>query len=154
MGFISIVQGVVADRVFLISNGGFQGGFIECAECANIILFNFEQFKESTRVFIRLEVLKRYEGTCGIFRTRYWAHSKGIRKGYDLRHDHGYMSPYNCIGHLGFIEKAIGSIRDRQYLMYVGTGLEVNAGEKMLIDFRGAYNCLNINHFKWAVAKI
>lgn len=145
LAFISIVQDVGADRGFLISNGGFQKGAVECAKSTNITLVNFDDFKESTKDFLNLEVIKQYEERAKILHARYWSHPKETRKDYDLRHDHFYMSPFSGITLLSFIEKVFDAIKEHQYPIDTDTGLAIHAGEKHIDDFYQACNWLNHN---------
>ena len=145
LALLSIVQDVGADRGFLISNGGFQSGAYDSSNNTNITLVNFDEFKESTKEFINVEVIRHYEERFKILKARYWSHPKEIRKDYDLRHDHGYESPFSGIKLLSVIENVFKGVKERNYPIDTDTCLKVNAGDKSIDDFHQACNWLNLN---------
>lgn len=145
MALLSIVQDIGADRGFIISNKGFQKGAIKCVQNTNITLTNFEEFKNSTKDFVSTEVIKHYEVRFKLLHGKYWAHTKRIRRDYDLRHDICSSSPFSGTTLLSFIENVIQCIKDKKYPIDTNTGLEINIGEKQIHDFYQACNWLNLN---------
>lgn len=145
MALHSVVQDIGADRGFIISSKGFQKGAYEYVKNTNISLVNFEDFKNSTKDFVNIEIIKHYEFRIKLLSARYWAHPKRIRKDYDLRHDLFYISPYSGITLLEFIEKVIKCIKANDYPIDTNTQLEINIGDKQIQDFHQACNWLNLN---------
>lgn len=145
LAFLSIVQDVGADRGFLISNAGFQKGAYECAKNTNITLVKFEEFKESTKEFVSIEVIKHYKERVKLLNARYWSHPKRIRREYGLRHDLFELSAFSGTTLLTYIENVFESIERNCYPIDTDTGLEVNIGEKEISDFHQACNWLNLN---------
>src|SRR5690606_26903617 len=81
----TIIADIGADRGFIISDKGFQSGAIEAAKDSNISLITFNEIIKETEHYIQAEILQAYVKRLVLLETRYWSHSKTIRKQYGLR---------------------------------------------------------------------
>lgn len=147
MALLSIAQDIGADRGFIISKNGFQKGAIDCVRNTNIYLTTFEELQFSTRSFVSTEIISQYKARARLLQARYFAHPKRLRSKYGIRHDicEPGLSPFSGNTIISFIWHAIYCMEKRTYPIGVNTGLEVNAGERLIDDFPQACNWLNLN---------
>ncbi|GGW74498.1 restriction endonuclease [Winogradskyella epiphytica] len=142
----TIVNDIGADKGFIISDKGFQSGAIEAAKDSNITLNTFNDLIEETKHFIQGEILKSYNKRFDLLETRYWAHSKPIRKKYGLR---GEIWDYPVDFSGQFLLKtahwAIEAAEKNEYPINLETFMVEKQGELIANNFQELINWLNLN---------
>lgn len=146
LGLRTIVDDIGADKGFIISEKGFQRGAIEASKNTNIKLLTFEELKLQTKEFIEDEILKTYRHRLEILETRYWSHSKLMRKKYGLRGEPGDF-PTNFSGHslLLIARSAIDEAVDHVYPINLDTFSKEKRGDLVANNFQQVINWLNLN---------
>ncbi|MCW2120549.1 hypothetical protein M2326_002870 [Flavobacterium sp. 7A] len=142
----TIVEDIGADRGFIISENGFQSGAIESAEKTNIQLTTYEDFKKVTKESIQSGVIQVYKDRLNLLETRYWSHSKKIRKKYGLR---GEICDYTVTfsGHslMHIAHMAISSAMNNDYTISLDTHSAEKRGNLAANNFPELTNWLNLN---------
>ena len=102
--------------------------------------------KINTKELIESEIIKSYKKRLNLLETRYWAHSKSIRKEYSLR-DEMYQFPPIFSGQILLLtaHKAILSAENKEYPIDLETNLEEKTGELIAENFQQLTNWLNLN---------
>jgi len=142
----TIAEDIGVDRAFIISEAGFQSGSYEAAENTNIKLKTFEELKKDTKELVESEIVKTYQKRLQLLETRYWSHSKSIRKEYGLRGEI-WDYPVNFSGHILLMtaHSALDSAEKREYPIILETLLVEKVGERVVDNFNQLVNWLNLN---------
>ncbi|MFH6971521.1 restriction endonuclease [Flavobacterium petrolei] len=146
LGLRTIVEDVGADRGFIISENGFQSGAIDSAKNTNVQLTTYENFKQVTKESIQSGVIQVYKDRLILLETRYWSHSKKIRRKYSLRGEI-WDYPVDFSGHSLMLtaQMAISSAMDNEYPIDLETHSAEKRGNLIANNFQELTNWLNLN---------
>lgn len=155
LALLKIVEFVGADKGFVISESGFQKGAKEAAENTNISLKTFAELKDETKQLLLSELMTVYEKRIELLESRYWSHSKSIRRKYELRH---YLADMNDIDFNAYqlLEKCkvvINSVHEAKYPIDLDTIMNEKVGELAAENLQQVINWLNMN-LNWIDEKI
>lgn len=142
----TIITDIGADRGFIISDKGFQSGAIEAAKDSNISLITFNEIIKETEHYIQAEILQAYVKRLVLLETRYWSHSKTIRKQYGLRGEI-WDIPVNFSGQhlLMTAHFAIDSAVKNEYPINLETYMVEKQGQLIANNFQELTNWLTLN---------
>ncbi|KVV03109.1 MULTISPECIES: restriction endonuclease [unclassified Pseudomonas] len=142
----TIAEDIGVDRAFIISEAGFQSGAYEAAENTNVKLKTYEELKTDTRHLVESEIIKTYKKRLELIETRYWSHSKSIRKKYGLRGEI-WDFPVNFSGMtlLQTAQDAIFAAEANEYPINLETFLAEKQGDLTATNFQQLVNWLNLN---------
>lgn len=144
LGLRTIIDDIGADRGFIISELGFQKGAFEASIKTNVTLLTFQELKLLTKVFVEDDILELFEERIKLIYRRYWAHSKQIRKDYDLRLEIG-DTHYSVTFVIQTAEWAIKSARLKKYPINLNTTLTERYGDAEAENFQQLINWMNLN---------
>lgn len=140
-----IVDDIGADKGFIISEKGFQKGAFEASNNTNISLLTFNELKSLADSTIQNEILNNYLDRVNLIVCRYFAHSKSIRKKYELRGDTGSIGDFSVYILLIRVVQTIKFGKENDYPIDGNSFLNEQFGEKLIEDFDQLINWLNLN---------
>ena len=146
LGLRTIANDIGADRAFIISEAGFQSGAYEAAENTNVKLKTFDELKIDTKELVEAEIIKTYKKRLELLETKYWSHSKRIRKDYDLREELGeYPIRFSGQFLLRTAHEALIDAENKRYPINLETYLQEKQGDLVAHNFQQLSNWLNVN---------
>lgn len=146
LGLRTIAEDIGADRAFIISEAGFHRGAYEAATNTNVKLKTYEELKKDTQDLIESEIIKSYKRRLELIETRYWSHSKSIRKKYGLRGEiWDFPVQFSGLTLLQTAQSAIISAEKKEYPINLETFLAEKRGELSANNFQQLINWLNLN---------
>lgn len=145
LGLRTIVDDIGADRGFIISEVGFQSGAIEATSNTNIRLKTFAELQRDTRELVGDEILKFFRKRYRLSESRYWSHSKQIRRKYSLRGDVSEQPEYSGGQILMKIEHVLTQAEKHQFPINLTTINIEQHGETTAENINQAINWLNLN---------